>query len=132
MVVLFLALMAMLAVIPYGSSSVQTNSIHAQAVAVAQQFLDDERNAELEQGVPMPMATTAAIDPGQSFVSTTGKTNVNYGNFTVEPNGCVSIDFTGSTASGVNAYSCSVTVSWTESGALRSVTEQSDVVAAQS
>src|SRR5579864_1605066 len=120
-VICFLAILGMLSVVPFGFSSVQTNSIHAQAVAVAQQYLDDERNAKL-QSVAMPSATTTPIDPGQSYTNH-GVSNAGYGNFTITPDGCAIKQFTGQ--SGANVYSCSVTVSWTEGGGQRSVTEQS-------
>ena len=125
--VLFVAMMAMLSVIPFGFNAVQTNSIHVQAVAVGQQSLDDQRNAILH-AAPMPVATTVPIDPGQSYLAN-GVSNKNYGNFAVAPNGCATVQMTGSPSSQVNVYSCSVTVSWTESGASKSVTEQSYVIA---
>jgi len=124
MIICFLAILATLSVVPFGFSNVQTNSVHAQAVAVAQRYLDDERNALLQLASAMPTATTVPIDPGQSFTNA-GVSNSGYGNFTITPDGCVTKQFTG--ASGANVYLCTVTVSWTESGALRSVTEQTYV-----
>jgi Tfp pilus assembly protein PilV len=125
MVVLLLAVLAMLSVVPFGFTNVQTNSIDVQAVAVAQQALDDEHNALLH-ALPMPAATTVPIDPGQSYLAGANQ-NSNYGSFTVTPNGCSSVQLTGSLLSGVNTYSCSATVAWTESGATRQVTVQSYV-----
>ena len=125
MIVMFLAVLAMLSVIPYAFTSVQTNALQVQAVAVAQQYLDDERNAKL-QNVAMPTATTAPIDPGQSFVANGATTNTNYGNFIVAPNGCA-VQFPASPLNAVVGYLCSATVSWTQAGASRSVTVQSYV-----
>ena len=119
MVVLLFMFLAMLSVVPFGFSSVQSNSIHVQAVAVAQQYLDDERNALLH-AIAMPTATTAPIDPGQSFMAN-GVTNTNYGNFTITPDGCTTVQNAGTSAS---VYSCSAGVSWTQTGATKSVTVQ--------
>jgi len=115
-VVVVLCILAMLAIVPFGFTSVQANSLEVQAVAVAQQYLDDERNALLQKSVAMPTATTAPIDAGQSYV---GATTSNYGNFNVAPDGCVTKQYTGTSA---NVFACSVSVTWTESGASRSVT----------
>lgn len=122
-VICVLAILAFFAVVPFGFSNIQTNAVHAQAVAIAQQYLDDQRNAKLQAGVPMPTATTFPIDPGQSFVNQ-GAVNSGYGNFVVSPDGCATKSFTGPSA---NVYLCSVTVAWTEGGAARSVVEQSYV-----
>ncbi len=123
MIVLLLAILAMLSVVPFGFNSVQTNAIHVQAVAVAQQYLDDEHDALLQANA-MPSATTVPIDAGQSFMAN-GQNNSNYGNFAVTPDGCSTKQFTGT--SGANVYLCSVIVSWTEVNAPRSVTVQSYV-----
>ncbi len=120
-IVCFLALLAMLSVVPFGFNNVQSNSIHAQAVAVAQHYLENEHNALL-QHVAMPAATSAPIDAGQSFTNH-GVANANYGNFTIAPDGCATISIAGTT--GVNVYQCSVTISWPEGGSTRSLTEQS-------
>jgi type II secretory pathway pseudopilin PulG len=126
LVVIFLAILAMLAVVPFAFTNVQTNSLEVQAVAVGQQFLDDERNASLLQ-IPLPSATTIPIDGGQSF-SGDGVNDVGYGNFSVTPDGCTTKELTGSVLlSGVDTYLCSATVSWTESKMTRSVTVQSYV-----
>ena len=126
-IVAFLAVMAMLSVIPFGFSSVQTNSVRAEAVAVGQQFVDDERDALLH-AAPMASATAVPIDPGQSFVAN-NRNNTGYGNFAVAPNGCAAVQSSGTATSEVNLYTCSVTVTWTETGAARSVTVQSYDVA---
>jgi type II secretory pathway pseudopilin PulG len=129
MIILLLVVLSTLSVVPFGFNSVATNAVHVQAVAVGQQFLDDERNAML-QNLPPPTATTVPIDPGESFVSN-GQPNINYGNFEVTPNGCATVESGGTAISAVNTFTCSVTVSWTESGAPRSVVVQSYVTAAQ-
>jgi type II secretory pathway pseudopilin PulG len=125
--VLLLAVLAMFSVMPFGFSGALTNSIHVQAVATAQQYLEDERDALLNANtVAMPSATTAPIDPGQSFVST-GAAAGSYGTFTVVPDGCSTVIY-GSVGNGnVGVYSCSVTVSWTQGGASHSVSVQSYV-----
>lgn len=122
-VICVLSILAFFAIVPFGFNNVQTNSVHAQAVAIAQQYLDDERNAKLQAGVVMPSATTSPVDPGQSYINH-GIANRNYGNFTITPDGCATTQFTGTSA---NVYLCSVTVGWTEGGAARSVVEQSYV-----
>lgn len=124
MIILLLSVLAMLAVVPFGFNSVQANSINAQAVAVGQQYLEDERNALLQDPTAMPAPTSVPIDPGHSFIAGVNA-NTNYGSFAVNPDGCVTKKFTGSTSSAVNTYSCSVTVSWTETSAAKSVTVQS-------
>ena len=126
---LLLVVLAMLSVVPYSFNSVQTNSIHVQAVAAGQQFLDDQRNAVLH-AVAMPAATTVPIDPGLAYMGH-GAANTNYGNFTVTPDGCTTVQQSGSVTSAVNLYSCSATVTWTESGAARTVTVQSYVIASK-
>lgn len=119
-VVLTLTILALLAVVPFSFNNVQMNALEVEAVSVAQQYLDDERNAKLHN-LPMPTATTAPIDPGQSFV---GGTMGNYGNFAITPDGCATVQNGGSFA---NVYLCSVNVRWTETSASRTVTVQSYV-----
>jgi Tfp pilus assembly protein PilV len=130
MTALFLAIIAMLSVIPFGFSSVQSNSVRAQAVTVGQLSLDDQRNAVMH-GLPAPTATTVPVDPGESYVNS-GVSNTNYGNFTVTPNGCATVQTTGTALSQVNLYLCSVTVTWKISIFPKSITEQSYVVASKS
>jgi len=110
----------MLAVVPFGFNSVQSNSLRTQAGAIAQQYLDDERNALLHN-IPVPAATTSPIDAGQSYEAS-GVADSGYGTFAIAPDGCTTVQNAGASA---NVYSCSVTVSWTESGSARSVTVQS-------
>jgi len=119
-VVVALSVLAMLSIVPFGFNSVQANSLEVQAVAVAQQYLDDEHNA-LSHSLPTPAATTAPIDAGLSYM---GGSTSNYGSFNVAPDGCATKQYPGSSA---NVYSCSVTVTWTESGASRTVTVQTYV-----
>ncbi|GEM_PF-1095814 len=128
-IVVFLGIMAMLSVIPFGFSSVQTNSLHAQAIAVGQRYVDDERNAKLH-AAPMPIATAIPVDAGQSYV-VNNQNNTGYGNFAIAPNGCAAVQSSGTTKSQVDLYSCSATVTWTETGAARSVTVQSYVIASK-
>lgn len=120
MVVLTLTILALLAVVPYTFNNVQMNALDVEAVSVAQQYLDDERNAKLHN-LPMPAATSVPIDPGQSFI---GGTMQNYGNFGITPDGCATVQTAGAFA---NVYSCSVTVRWNETSASRSVIVQSYV-----
>lgn len=120
-VVVVLALLAMLAMIPYGHNSVQVSSVQVQAYSIAHKYLDDERTALSQNTITMPTATTAPIDGGQSFV---GGGVSGYGNFNVSPDGCPTKAYPGTSA---NVYSCSVTVTWTENGAARSVTVQTYV-----
>jgi Tfp pilus assembly protein PilV len=119
-IIVALAILSLLAVIPTSLNDVQMNAIEVQAIAIGEQFLEDERNAKASSAV-VPTATTVPIDPGKAFV---GSTIDSYGNFSVSPDGCATAQTTG-----VNTtiYSCSVTVSWTETGASRSITVQSYV-----
>jgi prepilin-type N-terminal cleavage/methylation domain-containing protein len=117
--ILCFACLGMLSVVPFAFTSVQTNSLQVQAISVAQQYLDDERNALLH-AAPMPTGTTSPVDPGQSYVGT-GTTNSNYGNFAISPDGCTAVPYAGTSAS---VYSCSATVGWTEGTASRTVTVQ--------
>jgi type II secretory pathway pseudopilin PulG len=124
LVVMLLSLLGMLAVVPFAFTNVETNSLEVQAVAVGQQFLEDERNATLHS-IPAPSATTVPIDAGQSLVdqSVTAK---NYGNFTVSPDGCSTVELPASASHGsVASNLCSVSVSWVQSDATRKVTVQS-------
>jgi type II secretory pathway pseudopilin PulG len=124
LVVMLMSLLAMLAVVPFAFTNVQTNALQVQAVAVGQRFLDDERNAKLH-AIPTPGPTNVPIDAGQSFVDQ-NQTAKDYGNFTVTPDGCSTIQLTGSGPHlHVNSYLCSVSVSWTVSDATRTVTVQS-------
>jgi type II secretory pathway pseudopilin PulG len=120
LVVMLLSLLGMLAVVPFAFTNVQTNSLEVQAVAVGQRFLDDERNAKLHQ-LPPPSATNVPIDAGQSLIDQSLAAK-GYGNFTVTPDGCATAALAGS---GVSSYLCSVSVSWVESNATRTVTVQS-------
>ncbi len=126
MVVILLTFLALLAVVPFAYSNVQTDAIEVQADEVGQAFLDDERNATLH-AIPLPTATTVPIDPGESFPGA-GTTDTGYGNFSVTPDGCPTVEDTGSALhDGIDVYLCSVSVSWTASGATRTVTVQSYV-----
>jgi prepilin-type N-terminal cleavage/methylation domain-containing protein len=123
MAILLLAVLAMFSVVPFGFSGVLTNSIQVQAVAVGQQYLEDERDAFLHTN-PMPMATTAPIYQGQAFMAI-GAPAGSYGSFGVSPDGCTTVK--SGTPPSISVYSCSVTVSWSQSGASRSVIVQSYV-----
>lgn len=124
LVVMLMSLLAMLAVVPFAFTNVQTNSLEVQAVAVGQRFLDDERNAKLH-ALPTPSPTSVPVDAGQSFVDQ-NITAKDYGNFTVTPDGCATTQLAGTLPHGsVNSYLCSVSVSWVQSNATRTVTVQS-------
>lgn len=124
LVVMLMSLLAMLAVIPFAFTNVETNSLEVQAVAVGQRFLDDERNAKLH-ALPTPSATDVPVDAGQSLVDQ-NVTAKDYGNFTVTPDGCATTQLTGTLPHGsVNSYLCSVSVSWVQSNATRTVRVQS-------
>jgi hypothetical protein len=121
-----MAVLAMFSVIPYAFSSVETNSIEVQAVTLAQQSLESQRDALLQsQASPAPISVP--IDPGgQSFEGNGASVIQNYGNFTVTPNGCT-VQFAPLPTNNVVGYLCSATTSWTQSGAAKSVTVQSYV-----
>jgi type II secretory pathway pseudopilin PulG len=120
MVMIAAIVLALVGVVPYGFDEVQVNASQVQATAVAQQYLDALRNAK-ESNNPLPVATTAPIDQGNSFVS--GSADSGGLVFTITPNTCPSV-VTGTTAS---EYDCSVTVSWTENNQTDSTTVESYV-----
>jgi hypothetical protein len=93
--------------------------VETQAVSVGQQYLDDERNAELYD-LAMPAPTTVAIDSGDSYVTATKSAVA----FTVTPNGCSKMRHSGVN---VTIYACSVAVTWMQAGAARTVTVQTYV-----
>lgn len=122
MVVVVVSILTMFAMVPFAFNGVQMNAVEVQAVSVAQQYLEDERNAKLEN-VPMPTATSAPIDAGQSFMNSSAAATIG-STFAVSPDGCASVQNPGLNT---NVYSCSVTVTWTQTNATRSVTVQSYV-----
>ena len=121
MIVIALVVLAMGSITPYAFSQIQVNSTQAQAVALAQQVLDAQRNA-LEGGTALPTATTVPIDQGDSFLNN-GSANNASGNFTVSPDACPQ------TTSGQysNQRTCTVSVAWTENNQSKSLTVQSIV-----
>ena len=122
MVMVVLSVLTMFAMVPFAFNGLQMNAVEVQAVSVAQQFLEDERNAKLES-IPMPTATSAPIDAGQSFFNSGNAATIGSA-FAVTPNGCSSVQNPGLNT---NVYLCSVSVTWTQTGASRSVTVQSYV-----
>lgn len=106
MVIMTVIVLSVAGLVPYSFNELQVNSAQIQAVAVGQQYLDALRNAK-QGSNPLPSATTAPIDQGDSFVS--GSANTDTGLFTVTPNTCPSVN--GGT---INQYDCVVTVTWTE------------------
>jgi len=114
-----LAVLALYAMIPFTFKGVGTDTVEAQAVSVGQQYLEEERNAELYD-LSMPAPTTVAIDSGDSYVSTTKSAVA----FTVTPNGCSKMHH-----GGVNVaiFACSVAVEWMRAGIARTVTVQTYV-----
>jgi len=126
LVVMLLTFLAMLAVVPFAFTNVQTNAIEVQAVAVGQRFLDDERNAALHH-IAGPTVTTVPIDAGESLPGE-GTPDAGYGNFTVTPDGCTTAELPGNAADDfVGTYLCSVSVSWIQSRVTRTVAVQSFV-----
>jgi len=114
-----LAVLALYAMIPFAFKGVESNTVEAQAASVGQQYLDEERNAELYD-LAMPGPTTVAIDSSDSYVTPT-KSPVA---FTVTPNGCSKMRHGGVN---VTIYACSVAVTWIQGGAARTVTVQTYV-----
>jgi Tfp pilus assembly protein PilV len=101
--------LALLGMVPYGYDKVQMNATQVQAIALGQQYLDALRNAKQTNNV-LPIATTAPVDQGNTFM--TGSSNASSSVFTITPNPCPTA-IAGPTAS---QYDCSVTVTWTENG----------------
>ena len=114
-----LAVLALYAMIPFAFRGAQTDTVEAQAVSVGQQYVEEERNAELYD-LSMPAPTTVAIDSGDSYVSAT-KSPVA---FTVTPNGCSKMSHRGVN---VAIYACSVAVAWMQAGLARTITVQTYV-----
>lgn len=112
--------LALLGVIPYGFNEVQVNATQVQATALGEQYLEALRNAKQTKN-PLPTATTAPIDQGDSFMN--GSTNAATSVFTITPNACPAA------VAGANAseYDCSVTVTWTENGKSEATTVESYV-----
>jgi Tfp pilus assembly protein PilV len=106
--------LALLGIIPYGFDEIQVNATQVQATALGQQYLDALRNAKQSKN-PLPTATTAPVDQGDSFA--TGSTNTSSSTFNIAPNSCPVVT-AGATAS---QYDCAVTVTWTENGQNESV-----------
>ena len=112
--------LALLGMVPYGYGEVQVNSTQVQAIAVGQQYLDALRYAKQTNNV-LPSATTAPVDQGNTFMTSSANTTSSV--FTITPNTCPTA-ITGPTAS---QYDCSVTVTWTENGTSGSVKVESYV-----
>ena len=121
MIVVALTILTLYAMIPFTFKSVEMNAAEVQAVAVGQRYLDYERNAKLHN-LTMPSPARVPIDPGDSFVSSSSAAGGDV--FTVTPDGCATVQTFGLNA---NVYSCSATVTWTQTGATRTVTVQSYV-----
>jgi prepilin-type N-terminal cleavage/methylation domain-containing protein len=120
-VIMTAIILAVASMVPYGYQQLQVNATQVQAVAVGQQYLDAMRNGK-QTNQPLPSATTAPIDQGDSFMN--GSANAVSNVFTVTPNTCPIVN--GST---VNQYDCTVTVAWTQAGRNESVTVESYVTA---
>jgi hypothetical protein len=120
MIIVAFTVLTLYAMIPFSFKSVNMNASEVQAVSVAQHYLDDERLAKLHS-LPAPAPTNVPIDSGQSFVGgTTGSAGV----FVVIPDGCNPVQTTGNVST---VYSCAVSVTWTETGTVRTVDVQSYV-----
>ena len=115
-------LLAMYSVIPYCFKELQVNATQVQAIALGQQTLDALRNATQGKS-PLPSATTAPVDQGDSFISSSS--NPASGVFTITPNTCPLVQNGGT----INQYDCLVTVVWTENGANESIKVESYVTA---
>ncbi|MDQ6824926.1 MAG: prepilin-type N-terminal cleavage/methylation domain-containing protein [Candidatus Eremiobacteraeota bacterium] len=112
--------LALLGLVPYGYNEIQVNATQVQAIALGQQYLDALRNAK-QTNNPLPTATTAPVDQGNTFM--TGSSNATSSVFTITPNPCPTA-LPGPTAS---QYDCSVTVTWTENGNNESIKVESYV-----
>lgn len=119
-VIMTVVSLVLLGMVPFGYGAVQVNSTQVQAIAVGQQYLDALRYAKETNNV-LPTATTAPVDQGNSFM--TSSPNASSSTFTITPNTCP-VAVTGATAS---QYDCSVTVTWTENGTNGSVKVESYV-----
>lgn len=118
------AVLAFLGVIPYGFGEVQVNASQIQAIALGQRYLDTVHNAE-ESGQPLPTATTAPVDQGNSFLS--GAADQASSVFTITPDTCPTVN----SSTYVKQHDCSVTVTWTANNESQTIKVETYVSAAQ-
>jgi Tfp pilus assembly protein PilV len=115
MTILFMAVGAFLALLPFALEKNQNDAIYLQAVAAGQQYLDALRDS-VENGQPQPPYPTIAIDAGGSVVG--NGYNQSPGNFQIS-GGCLPVTVL------QPLQECTVTVTWTEANTPRSYVVQS-------
>jgi Tfp pilus assembly protein PilV len=120
MILMGAVVVGLLGVIPYGYNEIQVNATQVQAIALGQQYLDALRN-DLQTSQPLPTATTAPVDQGDSFMFMNGSANPASGSFNVTPNTCPLV------SGAFNQFDCVVTVTWTQNGKNESVKVESYV-----
>lgn len=123
MVVLMIAILGLLGLLPGSMNFVNRDSQRLQAIAVAQQYLDALRQCYAASGskcVP-PAAPVIAIDPGDQFMANDVDAP-SVGNF----NTTGSCSLSGAST---RMYDCSVSVTWTQNNASRTVSVESYVTA---
>jgi Tfp pilus assembly protein PilV len=114
--VLLITILALIGSVPAAFGFTAHDSMHVQAVAAGQTYLDVIRQYIKSTGVDtnLPQAPTVYIDPGYSFVS--GQPLPQTEQFSLLPS-C--------TARSLFSFDCTVTVSWYEGGATRTIQVES-------
>lgn len=117
LVLMTFAILSMFGLISATFGYTEQDSEHIQAVAAGQQYLDTLRQA-VQNGQALPSAPTINVDPGFGI---TGSQIAATQAFSMTSNGCPLV------AGAILLNDCSVTVSWTEAGAPKSVSIESYV-----
>lgn len=116
MAVLLIAVLTLIGVIPAAYGFTAQDSVHVQAVAAGQNYLDIIRQYVKSSGVDtgLPPPPSIPIDPGYGFVS--NKALPSSAQFSLAP-AC--------TALSLFSFDCVVTVSWTDNGVSHSLKVES-------
>ena len=117
LVLITFAMLSMFGLVSSAFGLTEQDSKHIQAVAAGQQYLDALRQAT-QNVQALPSAPVVNVDPG---FGQTGSQITATQTFSLTNNGCPIV--TGDKV----MHNCVVTVSWTEAGASKSLTMQSDV-----
>jgi Tfp pilus assembly protein PilV len=118
MTLMAFAILSMFGLIATTYGYTEQDSEHIQSVAVGQQYLDAVRQAK-QNSQTLPSPPTVAVDPGFGL---TMAQIASTQNFVVNNNACPLVPGSGL------LYNCTVTVTWTEAGAAKSVAMQSYVL----
>lgn len=116
MFVLLVAVLALIGVVPAAYGLTARDSVHVQAVAAGQNYLDSIRQYIKASGVDtnLPAPPSIAVDPGYSFMSNQALTSREQ--FSMVPS-CVALS--------LFSFDCVVTVGWDENGVTQSLKVES-------